>query len=90
MHDTLRQTSQGYSSFRDVVRGLRLLSNYGVEWNAMATVNAANVEPPLVFYRFFRDELECRHLQFTPVVERTASDGRLLHAADADGQVWRE
>lgn len=87
MHDTLRQTSQGYSSFRDVVRGLRLLSNYGVEWNAMATVNAANVEPPLVFYRFFRDELECRHLQFTPVVERTASDGRLLHAADADGQV---
>ena len=66
MHDTQRQTSQGDSSFRDVVHGLRLLSNYGVEWNAMATVNAANVEPPLVFYRFFRDELECRHLHSPP------------------------
>ena len=66
MHETQRQTSQGDSSFRNVVRGLRLLSNYGAEWNAMATVNAANVEPPLVFYRFFRDELECRHLHSPP------------------------
>lgn len=87
MHDALRTTPQGGSSFRDVIRGIDLLKRYGVEWNAMATVNAANVEHPLEFYRFFRDELECRYLQFTPVVERTAPDGRLLHGAEVGGTV---
>lgn len=87
LHDALRQTPQGDSSFRDVIRGLRLLSKYGIEWNAMATVNAANVGHPLEFYKFFRDELECRYLQFTPVVERTAPHGGLLHAAETNGKV---
>lgn len=90
MHDTLRRTPLGDSSFRDVIRGIRLLSKYNVEWNAMATVNAANVERPLEFYRFFRDELGCRYLQFTPVVERTttsAGSGRLLHAAERGGEL---
>ncbi|MBO7108763.1 MAG: SPASM domain-containing protein, partial [Prevotella sp.] len=41
----------------------------GVQWNAMATVNAANVDHPVEFYRFFRD-IGCQFLQFTPVVER--------------------
>ena len=90
MHDSLRTTHDGRGSFRDVMRGLRLLAKYGVEWNAMATVNAVNVEHPLEFYRFFRDELGCRYLQFTPVVERTAVvDGRcrLLHVEQQGGEV---
>lgn len=86
MHDALRRTHSGESSFRKVIRSISLLAKYHIEWNAMATVNAVNVEQPLEFYRFFRDELECRYLQFTPVVERTA-DGRLLHAAEEGGQV---
>ena len=90
MHDSLRLIHNGGGSFRDVVRGLRLLTKYGVAWNAMATVNAANVEHPLEFYRFFRDELECRYLQFTPVVERISTEGgsrRLLHAAEHGGEI---
>ena len=90
MHDALRHTQQGGGSFRDVVRGIRLLSKYGVEWNAMATVNAVNVEHPLEFYKFFRDELECRYLQFTPVVERvTLSEHgpRLMHGAELGGEL---
>lgn len=90
MHDAWRKTSNGESSFRDVVRGIRLLEKYGIEWNAMATVNAINVEHPLEFYRFFRDELECRYLQFTPVVERISKeDGveRLMHAEELGGEV---
>ena len=90
LHDALRLTHERGGSFRDVMRGLRLLSRYGVEWNAMATVNSANVKYPLEFYRFFRDELECRYLQFTPVVERTAQvDGRcrLLHAQEQGGEL---
>ena len=90
MHDSLRRTGDGYGSFRDVIRGIRLLAQHGVEWNAMATVNAVNVEHPLEFYRFFRDELECRYLQFTPVVERIShvgKEGRLLHAAEHGGEI---
>ena len=90
MHDALRKRAQGEGSYSDVIRGIRLLAKYHIEWNAMATVNAINVEHPMEFYRFFRDELECRYLQFTPVVERThILEGRcrLLHGSERDGVV---
>lgn len=90
MHDALRKRAQGEGSYSDVIRGIRLLAKYHIEWNAMATVNAINVEHPMEFYRFFRDELECRYLQFTPVVERThILEGRcrLLHGSEPDGVV---
>ena len=90
MHDSLRTSRRGESSYRDVMRGLRLLNRHRVEWNAMATVNAANVEHPLEFYRFFRDELECQFLQFTPVVERrymSGGESRMMHAAEPSGEL---
>lgn len=90
MHDAMRKTRNGESSFRDLIRGIRLLEKYGVQWNAMATVNAANVEYPLEFYRFFRDELGCRYLQFTPVVERISTESgvpRLMHGGELGGEV---
>lgn len=90
MHDAMRITHHGDSSFRDVIRGIRLLDKYGVEWNAMATVNAINVKHPLEFYRFFRDELGCRYLQFTPVVERTTTSNgitRLMHSTEPGGEL---
>lgn len=90
LHDSLRHKPQGGGSFREAVRGARLLSRYGVEWNAMATVNALNVEHPLEFYRFFRDELGCIYLQFTPVVERIiTSNGcsRLLNCREIGGEL---
>lgn len=90
MHDAMRTTAHGESSFKDVIRGIRLLEKYHVEWNAMATVNVSNVEHPLEFYRFFRDELGCRYLQFTPVVERTCESAglqRLMHGAEPHGEI---
>lgn len=68
-HDRYRRTRDGRPTFREVMRGIRLLQKHGVEWNALATVNAFNAGHPLEFYRFFR-EIGCRYLQFTPVVER--------------------
>jgi uncharacterized protein len=90
LHDALRHNHSGEGTFKDVMRGLRLLAKHNVEWNAMATVNSANVGHPLEFYRFFRDDLECQFLQFTPVVERTLhhSNGTLLaHAGEREGVV---
>ncbi len=68
-----------------VMEGIRLLQHYGVEWNAMATVHSANASQPLEFYRFFRDTLRCRYLQFTPIVE---SDGRHVHSLAVTPQQW--
>ncbi len=70
MHDAFRINRQGRPSWVKVRRGIDLLNRFGVEWNAMAVVNNFNADYPLDFYRFFRDELECRYLQFTPIVER--------------------
>ena len=63
LHDGFRGTS-----WHEVMRGIRLLQQYDVAWNAMATVNSRNVEYPLEFYHFFR-QIGCEFLQFTPVVE---------------------
>jgi uncharacterized protein len=47
-----------------------------VDVNLLCTVNAANQDHPLEVYRFFRDELGARYLQFIPIVERVNADGR--------------
>jgi len=73
LHDSYRRSRQGGASWHDVMRGIALLQRHGVEWNAMATVNAANVDHPAAFYHFFRD-IGCEFLQFTPIVEAHRPD----------------
>ncbi|MDE5745284.1 MAG: SPASM domain-containing protein, partial [Paramuribaculum sp.] len=53
-----------------------------VEWNALAVVNDYNADYPREFYRFFK-EMGCRFIQFTPVVERIASNDMLADVATA-------
>jgi len=69
-HDEYRKTRQGGSSFTKVMKGVELLKKHGVEYNGMAVINDFNVEYPLDFYHFFK-EIECRYIQFTPIVERS-------------------
>jgi len=73
LHDAYRRGQRSGSSWHDVMRGIELLKRHGVEWNAMATVNAVNVGHPVAFYRFFR-QIGCEFLQFTPVVESDKPD----------------
>ncbi len=79
MHDTYRQGTGNKPSFDRVMRGIQLLNQYHVEWNAMAVVNNINANHPLEFYHFFK-EIGCHYIQFTPIVERILqhSDGRTL------------
>ena len=78
-HDHYRLTAAGKTSWKKVMQGIKLLKKHGVEWNAMAVVNAYNVNHPLEFYRFFKEN-GCQFLQFTPIVERQTrhEDGRTL------------
>lgn len=82
-HDEYRKNKQGKPSFLNVMRGIHLLNQYKVEWNALAVVNDYNADYPLEFYRFFK-QIGCRFIQFTPVVERILhhNDGRHLATAE--------
>lgn len=85
-HDHYRLTAARKPSWKKVMQGIKLLKKHGVEWNAMAVVNAYNANHPLEFYRFFKEN-SCQFLQFTPIVERLTrhEDGRTLASlADKD------
>ena len=78
-HDEYRRTSMGQPTFLKVMAGIKLLNKHKVEWNALAVVNYFNADYPLDFYNFFSD-IECRYIQFSPIVERIVNrpDGLTL------------
>ena len=87
LHDTYRVNKAGKGSFDQVMRGLSLLNDTGVDWNALTTVHAANGDRGREIYRFLRDECGARFIQFIPIIERVAE-------AAEDGTVpwksWRD
>lgn len=85
-HDLYRRDRADNPTFLRVLKAARLLNMYDVDWNAMAVVNNANADYPLEFYRFFRDTLECRYLQFTPIVERVDNDS-IIYPGSIDGAI---
>ncbi len=70
LHDAYRLNRGGRGTHAMVVRGWEALARAGVETNILCTVNAANEEHGEQVYRYFRDELGARYLQFIPIVER--------------------
>jgi uncharacterized protein len=70
LHDAYRVDKGGKGSFHQVMRGWKLLQKHGVEYNILCTVHAGNVEHAVEIYRFFRDGLGARFMQFIPIVER--------------------
>jgi uncharacterized protein len=73
LHDAYRVDKGGKPTFDRVVRGLEHLRRHGVEWNVLSTVHAANGDHGTRVYRFVRDELQARFVQFIPIVEREGS-----------------
>jgi uncharacterized protein len=75
LHDVYRRDKGGNPTFDRVVAAVRLMQEHKVEFNILCTVNAVNSRQPLEVYRFFRDELGARYLQFIPIVERDNASG---------------
>jgi uncharacterized protein len=69
IHDAHRPDKQGRSSHAQVMRGLRLLAQYGVQFNVLVTVTRDSTAHALEIYRFLKAE-GVRFIQFNPVVER--------------------
>lgn len=85
-HDEYRRDLSSKPSFQRVMKAIRLLDRYKVEWNAMAVVNDYNADHPLDFYRFFK-KIGCRYIQFAPVVERYNPQGHLMPGYDHSGDL---
>jgi uncharacterized protein len=75
LHDAYRRDKGGAATFDRVMRGLAVLQKHNVEYNLLTTVHAANVGHPLDVYRFFRDEVGARFVQFVPIVKPDTKTG---------------
>lgn len=75
LHDWFRKDKSGAGSAERALQGLRLLQKHGVETNVLCTVNCENAAYPLDVYRYFRDELGVKFIQFIPIVEKERPAG---------------
>jgi uncharacterized protein len=75
LHDACRHDKGGRPVFDRVERAARLMQRHGVAFNILCTVHAMNSRHPLEVYRYFRDELGARYVQFIPIVERANETG---------------
>ena len=85
LHDRFRLDRRGRPTFERVMKGLAVLRDGGVEFNALTVVNRHNARHPRAVYRFLRDN-GIEFLQFIPLVERMAADGGLAGAPQTDEQ----
>lgn len=75
MHDAYRVDRGGQPSFEKVLRGIEHLKAAGLLPNILVSVHSANGDHPLEVYRYLRDQVGARHLQFIPIVEGAEGNG---------------
>jgi uncharacterized protein len=74
IHDAYRVDKGGRPTHSKVLRAARVLQEAGADFNILCTVHAANAERGREVYRYFRDEVGARFLQFIPIVERATAE----------------
>jgi hypothetical protein len=74
-------TWSGFEPPDTIVRAARLMKAHGVEFTVLAAVCAENVDHPLDFYHFLRDEVGTRFIELIPVVDDIAAY-RILRAEE--------
>lgn len=69
LHDRHRRAKGGQPTFDRVMAAVERLRRWEVPFNALCVVNRDNAKAPLEVYRFLRDEVRARVIQFIPCVE---------------------
>ncbi len=69
LHNFYRRDRTGQGSFDRVFRASKLLNKHKVNFATLSCVNRQTARHPLEVYRFLRDEIGSRRLQFIPIVE---------------------
>jgi uncharacterized protein len=70
VHNPYRVNKSGCEKFEAVMRAARLLKQHEVDFNILCCVHQANVGSPLEVYRFLRDSVGARFIQFIPIIQR--------------------
>lgn len=76
IHDAFRLTKGGQPTFERVMRSVEMMRAKGVEYNTLSVVNRLCEGRGTEIYRFFRDTVRSRYMQFLPAVE---------HVVDVEG-----
>jgi uncharacterized protein len=69
LHDVYRPTKGGKPSFDAVFAATQRLQQHGVKFGTLTVVNRKNAGEALAVYRFLRDVVGSRFMQFIPCVE---------------------
>lgn len=69
LHDAYRINKAGEGSFERVLKTAQLLRQYNVRFATLTVVNNINSKYPLEVYRFLRDVIGSKQMQFIPIVE---------------------
>ena len=69
LHDGYRKYADGRGSFDNVMNSAKLLNKHNVRFATLTVVNDKNAKHPLEVYRFLRDEVKSKQMQFIPIVE---------------------
>jgi len=69
LHDAYRRDKSGQGSFDGVFRAAKLLKKHKVNFATLSCVNHLTAKHPLEVYRFLRDEIGSKRMQFIPIVE---------------------
>jgi len=68
-HDAYRKDKAGLGSFDRVFRAAGLLRKHNVNFATLSCVNRVTAKHPLEVYRFLRDKVGSKRIQFIPIVE---------------------
>ena len=69
LHNTYRVEKDGAPTFKKALAASQLLHRHGVPFNSLTVVNRLNAKRPLDVYRFLKNEVRPRQMQFIPCVE---------------------
>jgi uncharacterized protein len=69
LHDANRMNKDGKPTFAKVFAATQMLHQHGVPFNSLTVVNRLNARRPKDVYRFLRDEVNPRQMQFIPGLE---------------------
>ena len=73
LHDAYRVDKKGLPTYEKVIKGLRVLQKYKIEFNTITVVNSINSKKPLEVYNFLK-KIGSAYMQFIPLVERLPDD----------------
>jgi len=89
LHSAFRFRKDGESCFNEVIRGYKLLHEYGIPSEILCVVNSANASYPLEIYRFFKS-LKAEFITFLPLVEKLTLTGKLVSERSVSAKAFGE